>query len=101
MITEIVIFAIAQGTRASTVLYKTFFNTVSIPITLKVKVVRVMARLNIENRARAKGMIESGLSHREVSRAMNVHHTTKSRFWQKYQQTGTLKSKTNVIFISY
>ena len=89
MITQIAIFAIARGTRVPTVLYKTFFYTVSIPTTFKVKVVRVMARLNIENRARAIGMIESGLSHREVSRAMNVHHTTISRLWQTYQQTGT------------
>ena len=86
MITQIAIFAIEQGTRVPMVLYKTFFNTVSIPTTFKVKFVRVMARLNIENQAR---MIESGLSHREVSRAMNVHHTTISRLWQKYQQTGT------------
>jgi len=89
VITQIAIFAIARGTRVPTVLYKAYVNTVSIPTTFKVKVVRVMVRLNIENRARAIGMIESGLSHREVSRAMNVHYTTISRLWQKYQPTGT------------
>ena len=48
----------------------------------------MMPKLNDETRGRALGMMESGMSHRDGARVLNVWtYTTNVCLWLKYQQT--------------
>lgn len=44
------------------------------------------AEIKRQNRDCTIGMVESVMWHRDVARALNVHHTTATRLWLKYQQ---------------
>lgn len=47
-----------------------------------------MPRLSAVERERALGMLTGGMSHREIARHFQCHHTTIMRLQQRFQQTG-------------
>ena len=48
----------------------------------------------IENdRLRAIGMLEAGMSQSNVARQFGVHINTVNALWRRYQQTGTVRDR--------
>ena len=66
------IFYEARGNPGTLVMNKILYNTTLIAETFNVKIMLNMPRINIENTVRAKSIIKSGLSHRDVARVLYV-----------------------------
>jgi len=47
-----------------------------------------MAQISTENRGRVIGLIQAGVSQREVARCLHCHQSSVARLWEKYQRTG-------------
>ena len=49
--------------------------------------------LSVEAAAQAIGLLDAGLSFREVGRRLNVRHSVISRLRERHQQTGSVKQR--------
>ena len=49
----------------------------------------IMARISTENRGRAIGLLQAGVSQREIARRLHCHQSSVVRLWEKYQRTHT------------
>ena len=50
-----------------------------------------MARLSEDEHLRAIGMLQTGMSHKEVARHFGIHRNSVSALWRRFQQHGNTR----------
>jgi len=48
----------------------------------------IIARISTENRGRAIGLLQTGISQREVAQSLHCHQSSVARLLKKYTKTG-------------